>query len=138
MKIQVYKNLHNGKWSLRDSKTKLVLGHADKVLLSDVTSVVKEVGRQKVLADKQKNVHAYVEGTLEAAEGFVSYKGRQLGDDYWWWYKFADSNKSLAEIYYNPYDAGKFMSLDLHSGIVSDFDGCEYLELTDKLKVLGY
>lgn len=138
MKLQAYKNLHNGKWSLRASKTKLVIGHADKVLLSDVTGVVKKAGRQRVLADKQKNVHAYLEGTLEAVVGFVSYKDRQLGDDDWTWYKFDKAGQGLAEVYYNPYDAEEFMQLSLHSGIVSDFDGCEYLELADKMKVIGY
>lgn len=35
-----------------------------KVVLRDVTFTVRESGRQRVLAERRKNVHAWMEGTL--------------------------------------------------------------------------
>lgn len=62
--VEVYRNLHNGKISVRDARTKLVLGHADSVRLNGATFKVSEAGRQRVLATGRKNVHAVVRGTL--------------------------------------------------------------------------
>lgn len=61
---QVYRNLHNGKLSIRNKKTKRVAGWCSYVLLSEVTFNVSETGRQKVLKDKQKNVHATIDGEV--------------------------------------------------------------------------
>ncbi len=61
---QVYRNLHNKKLSIRNKRTKRVAGWCSYVLLSDVTFNVSETGRQKVLKDKQKNVHATIDGKV--------------------------------------------------------------------------
>lgn len=66
--VEVYRNLHNGKWSIRDKKSKLIVGHADIITVHDATFKVSKAGREKVLREKKKNVHAIVEGTL-IAEG---------------------------------------------------------------------
>lgn len=63
-KVQVYFNLHKKCYSVRDKKTRLVIAHVNEICLGDVTFKVSEKGRQRVLASKQKNVHALVEGTI--------------------------------------------------------------------------
>jgi hypothetical protein len=61
-RVQVYYNLHKHTFSLRD-KSKVIL-HADFVKLGDVEFRVREGGKLKVRSDLQKNVHAFVIGTL--------------------------------------------------------------------------
>lgn len=63
-KVDVYFNLHKQKLSIRDRKTGLVIEHVDSVVLDDVSFVVREAGRQRVLEQRRKNVHAFVRGTL--------------------------------------------------------------------------
>ena len=41
-----------------------VIGHADQLMLEGVTFKVSEAGRQRVLREKRKNVHAGVLGYL--------------------------------------------------------------------------
>ena len=70
--VEVYRNLHNGLISIRDAKTKHVLGHATNVCLTDVTFKVSQAGRERVLKEKRKNVHAIVKGRLQSnLEGFT-------------------------------------------------------------------
>ncbi len=38
--------------------------YADSIAIKDATFVVREGGRQRVVRDQQKNVHAFVRGTL--------------------------------------------------------------------------
>lgn len=64
MKIRVYYNVRKDKLSVQqkvNGKWK-VTRHEDTVLLKDATFKVSESGRQRVLRDKQKNVHAFIEG----------------------------------------------------------------------------
>lgn len=68
MLVDVYYNLRTQLWSVRDATTThKVIGHASSLVLDGVTFRVNESGRQRVLATKQKNVHAYVRGTLQGA-----------------------------------------------------------------------
>jgi len=67
MRVEIYWNLHKGMWSVRDAKTRRVIGHAAQVLVRDATFKVSEAGRQRVLRERKKNVHAFVVGELEAA-----------------------------------------------------------------------
>jgi hypothetical protein len=63
-KVFIYWNLHKQLWSVKDTKTQKVIGHAESVMLTDCTFKVSEAGRQRVLREKRKNVHAGVVGTL--------------------------------------------------------------------------
>lgn len=64
MKTRVYFNLHkkllsvqekvNGRWK--------VVNHVDTIHLKNVCFKVSEAGRQRVLQQKKKNVHAFVVG----------------------------------------------------------------------------
>ncbi|KZE67976.1 hypothetical protein AWM68_17545 [Fictibacillus phosphorivorans] len=66
-RVDIYKNLHldNG-YSIRCSKTGLVLAHCSTVLLKNASFHVSESGRQKTVKEKRKRVHAYVRGELVA------------------------------------------------------------------------
>lgn len=70
--VKVYRNLHNNMFSIVDMASGLVVAHSRTVRLAGAKFVVNEAGRQRVLREKQKNVHAYVVGTfvgtLEAAQ----------------------------------------------------------------------
>ena len=61
MKVFVYFNLHKKVFSVKalegDMKGRVV-AHRNEVTLHDVTFKVSEAGRQRVLREKRKNVHA--------------------------------------------------------------------------------
>lgn len=61
-KVMVYWNLHRKCWSIK-AKGKPVR-HAQSVRLAGVSFRVRQGGRAKVLATGQKNVHAFVVGTV--------------------------------------------------------------------------
>jgi len=89
--VRVYFNLHkkmlsvqtkqNGQWKL--------IGHAEDVYLNNVTFKVSEAGRQRVIKNKRKNVHAFIIG--EITNGFKS----------------LDLDPFLT-VRYNPYEMDKF------------------------------
>lgn len=66
MKVEVYRNLHkNGiVYSIRDQKTKRVIGYSSNLTLKDVKFCVNQTGRERVLREKRKNVHAFIRGTI--------------------------------------------------------------------------
>tara|TARA_B110000902_G_scaffold146614_1_gene169090 strand:- start:49 stop:507 length:459 start_codon:yes stop_codon:yes gene_type:complete len=78
MKVQVYRNLHNGLISIQDLSTGLVLGHAYAIDLRWADFIVREAGRQQVIKEKRKNVHAFVRGEVVDVLNFKSFKGRSL------------------------------------------------------------
>jgi len=64
-KVFVYFNLHKKLFSVRDHITGIVVGHTNMIALENVTFKVSEAGRQRVLIEKRKNVHAGVLGTVK-------------------------------------------------------------------------
>ena len=71
--IRVYFNLHKCLFSVQE-KAKgrwKVIRHTDFLVLKDVKFKVSEKGRQRVLREKRKNVHAYIIG--EEYKGDLSY-----------------------------------------------------------------
>ena len=91
LKVFVYYNLHRHLWSvkaLEGPHKGRVVAHAHTVALTMASPKVSEKGRQRVLRDKRKNVHAGVVGTLAAFEG----------DAPPWW----------GEVSYNPYRGPSF------------------------------
>lgn len=65
MKVEVYFNLHKKLFSVRDCKTGRVFAHSKYVTLRNPKFVVRQAGRNKVLQERKKNVHAFVRGELE-------------------------------------------------------------------------
>ena len=105
MKVSVYRNLHNGLISIKSASSGLVLGHAKSVDIAWADFVVHEAGRQRVLKEKQKNVHAYVKGLLMDVRGFTPYKGRTIGDTL----GALDTIHKVTVVSYNPYKAPHFV-----------------------------
>jgi len=105
MNVSIYRNLHNGLISIKSASSGLVLGHAQSVDIAWADFVVHEAGRQRVLRDKQKNVHAYVKGLLLNTSGFKPYKGRSIGPVY----GALDTIHKATVVSYNPYKAPHFV-----------------------------
>ena len=62
--VKIYKNLHNGLFSVMQNG--LVVAHIESFLLNNVVFKVNESGRQRVLKEKQKNIHAFITGILKS------------------------------------------------------------------------
>lgn len=62
MLVDVYFNLKKLCFSVRHRGK--VIGYGDNIFLKDVVFKVSEKGRQRVLREKKKNVHAYARGIL--------------------------------------------------------------------------
>lgn len=117
MRVFMYFNLHRHCWSLKaleGPSAGRVVAHAASVKLTGCTFRVSEAGRQRVLAEKRKNVHAGIVGTLQAWEA------ADYGPTH------TDMAAMLAAVptvephkgpsvpvTYNPYRAGHFHSADL-------------------------
>lgn len=100
-KVFIYRNLTKKCFSVRSCKTGLVIAHLDRVIIKNPVFKVSEAGRQRVLREKRKNVHAGVEGFL-IPETNVSLSIRITYDPY----KFdsfvigGDPNKKVASAEY--------------------------------------
>ena len=86
--VEVYRNLHKDCWSVRqDGK---VLFHTEYICLRDAEFVVQPAGREKVLREQKKNVHAFVKGYLISGKA-----ANKLTDGIEW----TEDN-----VTYNPYE----------------------------------
>ena len=102
MKVDVYFNLHKKKLSVRSCSTKRVVAHVDEIILDDAVFRVNERGRQRVLSQKRKNVHAYVRGVV------------------------ADTKKNGMEmlVTYNPYKYIKFVDTETKTPVFESQQAC--------------
>jgi hypothetical protein len=66
MKVKVYFNLKKKMLSVQTKVNGVwkVTQHAEQVFLNNATFYVSQAGRQRVLKNKRKNVHAYIIGEL--------------------------------------------------------------------------
>ena len=88
MRVEVYYNLHKNVFSVRHKGK--VIAWGNRVTIENPEYVVREKGRQKVLEEGRKNVHAFVRGTLSDINNF----------------KFGKIQQRLSEpreVTYNPY-----------------------------------
>lgn len=93
-KVFVYYNLHKHCWSVMDYKTRRVIDHRNFVTLVEAYPVVRQGGRERVLREQKKNVHA----------GVVGYLCQNTADMYL-------ENLSLepSDVGYNPYKGKTFV-----------------------------
>lgn len=94
MRVRVYYNLNKSVWSVQHylpGKGWRVREHLTSLILEDVEFKVYEVGRQRVLANKRKNVHAFAIGELVSrySNGYTGHFDRAS---------------------YNPYKAAHFVN----------------------------
>jgi len=94
MKVFVYYNLRRKKTSVKalegERKGKVIL-HMEIINLKDVSFKVSQAGRQRVLREKRKNVHAGVVGTFA---------------------KFDEMPKVPRRVRYNPYLNETFVDME--------------------------
>lgn len=103
-RVFVYKNLHEGCWSVKDRETGHVVAHADRVELSDVELKVSQSGRRRVLEEQRKNVHAGLVGTLEGVQlsGYPSRRYVVQGQ--------SSEQPTGQLVTYNPYKYSSFVN----------------------------
>ena len=92
-RVFVYFNLHKKCWSVKalsGPDKGRVIDHVKAVSLYDAEFRVSEAGRQRVLRDKRKNVHAGVVGYRQ------EWPWDYIGDGYW------------RDVKYNPYRSDRF------------------------------
>lgn len=68
--VRVYFNLHKKVFSVQQKNEKgswIVRGYASDIKLKDAKFKVSQAGRARVLREKRKNVHAFVEGFVSEA-----------------------------------------------------------------------
>lgn len=103
-KVRVYRNLNNGKWSVRamtgEYKGKVV-AHLDSLTLTDIVFVISVAGRARVLREGRKNVHAFAMGILSSDEAIP-----------------LNSNSNV--ITYDPYRSGFFYSVSSADEALTD------------------
>ena len=90
-RVYVYRNLHKGCWSVRQDG--LIKLHTDHICLFDCQFRVGQKGREKVLREKRKNVHAGINGYIDTFE--VD--------------KWEGNNLNTARTSYNPYKNETFV-----------------------------
>lgn len=86
-----------------------VIGYAKAVTLRDAHTVVSEAGRQRVLREKRKNVHAYIDGQLE---GIRDYTERLMTPRVGSVLDSAHSEVTMGDLrvlHYNPYKVLHFV-----------------------------
>jgi hypothetical protein len=84
LRVQVYRNLHKNCFSVRHKGT--VVAHVQHLKLKDCKFHVGK-GRERVLVEKRKNVHAWVSGTIVEWE---------------------EPPGPLNKVYYDPYKVSSF------------------------------
>ena len=97
MKVFVYFNLHRKLFSVKALEGPMkgrVIAHRHALLINDATFKVSEAGRQRVIREQRKNVHAGVSGTWD--------------DDY---ITFRHVMVNGSAIMYNPYKYSTFVHL---------------------------
>jgi hypothetical protein len=138
MKVFVYFNLHRKLWSvkaLEGPNKGLVIGHASYLDLVNVTWKVSEAGRQRVLNEKKKNVHAGAVGTLESALWertlhYVSLSGERTR----YTSRLLHDSGAPVRVSYNPFKGSTFVNVDDGSALLKS--DCAYF--TPNRRVYAY
>lgn len=93
MRVFVYWNLHKGKWSVKamegENKGR-VIARVDGIALKNASFRVSRAGRERVIREQRKNVHAGVVGKLMVGEDFFG----------------------TTQVTYNPYKYTTFVNKD--------------------------
>jgi len=98
--VDIYRNLHKMCWSVRQKGlVKLYIDYAQAFVVRDVRFVVSNKGRQRVLREKRKNVHAVARGILH----------RGVADKL--------PLQGLRRVTYNPYASANFYLADDRSAL---------------------
>jgi len=103
MRVETYYNLHKKCLSYRPSGGRV--RHAHTLLLNDVKFAVQPAGRDKVIREKKKNVHAFVRGEVAFVRHDISEDDGDLSP--------ANMDRqSYRRVTYNPYTTDSFIFCD--------------------------
>ena len=100
MRVEVYFNIHKKTFSVRSCRTGRVMLHTDKVHINNPTFVVRKAGRERVLREGKKNVHAFVRGDITVFNDFDHIK---VG--------FDPDYLDYTLVLYNPYKFDTFVDV---------------------------
>ena len=92
-KVYVYFNLAKRVWSVRQDSVKV---HCNYICLKNVTFQVSERGRQRVIRNQRKNVHAFIVGYIVLEPAKIPYSVDTPWD----------------KVTYNPYENFTFVTTD--------------------------
>ena len=105
-KVEVYRNYRRRCWSVRSNKTGKVIDHVSQVVLKDCELVVRKSGRDRVLREGVKNVHAFVKGVMVTSDEFEKDESVRIGYEPWVNSSFVVSNVN------RPIHCARFVHLD--------------------------
>lgn len=88
-RVKVYRNLNRKCWSVLGKDGKLLF-HAEALVLKDCQFIVQEGGRQRVIREGRKNVHAFVRGAIAPMASHQEFRS------------------ILKRVLYNPYECPTF------------------------------
>ena len=71
-KVKVYRNLNNGKLSVMDFSSGLVVAHADSILLYEVEFKINKAAQRNCRIQEVRNVHAFAVGIFVCAEESIN------------------------------------------------------------------
>jgi len=114
MRVEVYFNLHKKTFSVRSARSGRVILHTDKVHIANPEFVVRQSGRNRVLSEGRKNVHAFVRGDVTF---------------------FTDTNRpTLDTLTYNPYKYASFVDKQTEEPVYEASRA--WLTVTDKIPTI--
>jgi len=102
MRVAAYYNLHKNTFSLQSRNKEdygKVIKHTDHVILKNAKFTVRSAGRQKVLNENKKNVHAFIVGHLLSNKEYIIKSG---------------SSKLIT---YNPYKFNSFVTVSTNEQV---------------------
>ena len=121
MRVEVYYNLHKNVFSVRHKGK--VIAHRRGVVIENPEFVVRKKGRERVLQEGRKNVHAFVRGDYECVQNMLE----ELGKDY---------NKK--ELTYNPYKYDSFVDGSTYQPVKKSKWARLIKKGNDKPKIFSY
>ena len=98
--VTSYWNSHKGLYSVLDYKTRRVIDRSNDVFLINPNFVVRQGGRERVIREGKKNVHAFA----------VGYRPSKFTAEEWDVYY--TSGKTWKDVTYNPYKNDTFVWKD--------------------------
>ena len=106
-RFKIYRNLHRQSFSiqgyLKEKKGYRVVDRANVAVMENVIFKVMQRGREKVIEEKRKNVHAFV---MPEKYKHISKRAKS---------KY--NTDELREIYYNPYKYNSFVYKDTEESL---------------------
>ncbi len=95
--IRSYWNVHKNLFSVQDYKTGRVIDRANDLFLINPSFIVRQGGRERVIKEGKKNVHAFV----------VGYRPSRFTAEEWDVYYI--QGKTWRDVTYNPYKNDTFV-----------------------------